>query len=64
MQESVSDFTRIPKVHLQYAQHALLVALGTTPGLSQGQTQVVLGTNPSFLLILHSGRVAENVNVL
>ena len=38
------------------------VALGTTPGLSwddpglsQGQTQVVPGTNRGFLLILHSG---------
>ena len=39
-----------------------LVALGTTPGLSQGQTGFVPGTNPLcprdkpwFLLILHSG---------
>ena len=31
------------------------VALGTTPGLSLGQTGVVPGTNRGFLLILHSG---------
>ena len=31
------------------------VALGTTPGLSQGQTHFVPGTSPSFLLALHNG---------
>ena len=50
------------------------VALGTTPDLSQGQTQFVPGTNPGFLLVFHSGspvcpsergrREAEKVYVL
>ena len=31
------------------------VALGTAPGLSLGQTQLVPGTNPGLLLILHAG---------
>ena len=31
------------------------VGLGMTPGLSQGQARFVLGTNPGFLLMLHSG---------
>ena len=41
------------------------VGLGATLRVSQGQSQLVLGTSPGSLLILHSGsqRLAENIYV-